>query len=364
MSAPSFTGSPQCAFTLTKRVSVPAAIFSRSISKAAAKISVSGAPTNVVFPPSPIHQLTAFNNDWLSHKYSNGSFISVSQSASKNAANSIRFELEPSSSRPTLHCLIFAPSQLVVSCSHFAFWIWTITCRYLALKTIASEHAYFCDHPIIVFSHFQSHLKFVFSSRYSGCFVQSCFSLVCHSAILMNPTWSILPTELVLHRPGLMKRVVWTRCGRRKSLSRFTTENRWPTSHCIHIFTLAGPFVLKAFPRWSGSVFKRLHCVLVSLSLPHSKSSISSASSSFSSLSSCFVFRMKSVMIDAKKTAVWSVYWSLHCFRLHHDSHSQIPTLAETPSAPTSARSNLIRHQWSKQLLTIFGPEFMNELIT
>ena len=52
------------------------------------RISVSGAPTNVAFPPSPIHLLTAFNNDWLSHKYSNGSSISVSRSARKNAANS------------------------------------------------------------------------------------------------------------------------------------------------------------------------------------------------------------------------------------------------------------------------------------
>jgi len=41
-----------------------------------------------------------------------------------------------------------------------------------------------------------------------------------------------------------------------------------------------------------------------------------------------------------------------HCivsiFRLHpgRDSHSQIPTVAETPSALTLARSNLIRLAW------------------
>ena len=105
MLAPSFAGSPRCAFTLTKKVAVHAAILFRSISMAAARISApSGAPTNVAFPPSPIHLVTAFNNDWLSHKYSNGSSISVSRSASRNAANSGRFELEPSSSRPTLHC--------------------------------------------------------------------------------------------------------------------------------------------------------------------------------------------------------------------------------------------------------------------
>jgi len=89
-----------------KKVAVPAAILFRSISMAAARISASGDPTNVAFPPSPIHLVTAFNNDRLSHKYSNGSLISVSWSASKNAANSGRFELEPSSSRPTLPCIL------------------------------------------------------------------------------------------------------------------------------------------------------------------------------------------------------------------------------------------------------------------
>jgi len=71
MSAPSFAGSPRCAFTSTKKVAVPTAILFRSISMAAARISASGAPTNNAFPPSPIHLSTAFNNDWLSHKYSN-----------------------------------------------------------------------------------------------------------------------------------------------------------------------------------------------------------------------------------------------------------------------------------------------------
>ena len=54
---------------LTKKGAVPAAILFRSISMAAAKTSTSGAPTNVAFPPSPIHLLTAFKNDWSSHKY-------------------------------------------------------------------------------------------------------------------------------------------------------------------------------------------------------------------------------------------------------------------------------------------------------
>ena len=62
MSAPSFAGSPRCTFTLTKKVVIPAAILFRSILMAAARISASGAPTNVAFPPSPIHLVTAFNN--------------------------------------------------------------------------------------------------------------------------------------------------------------------------------------------------------------------------------------------------------------------------------------------------------------
>ena len=123
MSAPSFAGSPQYAFTLTKKVVVPAAILFRSISMAAARISASGAPTNVVFPPSPIHLLTAFNNDWLSHKYSSGSSLNVSQSASKNAANSDRFELEPSSSRPTLHCCFFFFLLKLLYRPHVQAWL-------------------------------------------------------------------------------------------------------------------------------------------------------------------------------------------------------------------------------------------------
>ena len=63
--ASSFASFPRCAFTLTRKVTVPASILFRHISMAAARISASGAPTNVAFPPSPIHLLTAFNNDWF-----------------------------------------------------------------------------------------------------------------------------------------------------------------------------------------------------------------------------------------------------------------------------------------------------------
>ena len=38
-------------------------------------------------------------------------------------------------------------SQVIVSCSHFALFAWTVTCRYFALKFTASKHAYLCAHP-------------------------------------------------------------------------------------------------------------------------------------------------------------------------------------------------------------------------
>jgi len=70
MSASSFAGSPRCALTWTRNVAAPAVVLFRSSSIASSKISASGAPTNVTFPPSPTHLLTAFSRAWLSHKYS------------------------------------------------------------------------------------------------------------------------------------------------------------------------------------------------------------------------------------------------------------------------------------------------------
>jgi len=106
--APSFASSPRTAFTLTKKIAVPAAILFRSISMAAARISASGAPTNVAFPPSPIHLLTALidvANNARTDCHANTAMapLSACHEAPENAANSGRFELEPSSSRPTLH---------------------------------------------------------------------------------------------------------------------------------------------------------------------------------------------------------------------------------------------------------------------
>jgi len=72
-----------------------------------------------------------------------------------------------------------------------------------------------------------------------------------------------------------------SRSGRSRGSS--TASGLEGTSHCIRRFTRAGPFLLDAFLQWSGLVFNRLHCVLVSSSLLHSKSIISSASLSFSS---------------------------------------------------------------------------------
>jgi len=106
MSAPSFTDSPRCAFTFTKKVAVPAAILFRSICQ--------------------------FRLIWA------GALFLTSHFA-------------------LLHFLFL--SQVMISCSHFASSVWTVTCSYLALKPIASEHAYLCAHPVITLSHFQSHLR-------------------------------------------------------------------------------------------------------------------------------------------------------------------------------------------------------------
>ena len=66
MSASSFAGSLRCAFALTRNVAAPAVVLFRSSSIASGKISASGAPTNVAFPPLPTHLFTAFSRAWLS----------------------------------------------------------------------------------------------------------------------------------------------------------------------------------------------------------------------------------------------------------------------------------------------------------
>ena len=107
MSASSFAGSPRCAFTLTSNVVAHAVVLFRSSSIASFKMSASGAPTNVAYPPSPTHLFTAVSSAWLSHKYSMGFVTGVPRNAKTKAANSGRFELDPFSSRPTFLCCLF-----------------------------------------------------------------------------------------------------------------------------------------------------------------------------------------------------------------------------------------------------------------
>ena len=49
----------------------------------------------------------AFSSAWLSHKYSMGVVTGVPRNAKTKAASSGRFELDPSSSRPTFLCCLF-----------------------------------------------------------------------------------------------------------------------------------------------------------------------------------------------------------------------------------------------------------------
>jgi len=108
---------------------------------AAAKISASGASTNIVFPPVLIHLLTAFNNDWLSNR--DGSSIIVSRSASKT----LPIQADLSSS----HLPLVPPWLQICAAAFFffssypaPFFVCTITCRYLALNPIASERVRAC----------------------------------------------------------------------------------------------------------------------------------------------------------------------------------------------------------------------------
>jgi len=87
------------------------------------------------------------------------------------------FEVEPSSSCPTVHCcscfFIFKPDWFnPAQRSHFALVIWTFTCHDLTLEPTAIKHAYFCTRLVFTYSSFQSHLKFMFPFWYFGCFHQ------------------------------------------------------------------------------------------------------------------------------------------------------------------------------------------------
>ena len=109
MSAFSFAGSPQCAFTLpvTRNVAAPAVVLVQNSSIASIKMSTSGAPTNVAFPPSPTHFFTDFSSAWLTHRYSMGLVTEVLRNAKTKTASFGRFKLDPSSSCPTFLYYLF-----------------------------------------------------------------------------------------------------------------------------------------------------------------------------------------------------------------------------------------------------------------
>ena len=86
------------------------------------KISVSDAPTNAAFLPLPIKILTMFNNNWLLHKYSTYSSNSVLPSIIWNAANVGWFDLEPSSSGPTMHYCFFLFVFILIDVSFITSW--------------------------------------------------------------------------------------------------------------------------------------------------------------------------------------------------------------------------------------------------
>jgi len=148
MSAPSSASSLRCTFTLTKNVAVPAAIHFRSISMAVAKISASGGPTNVVFPP---HRSTYWLPSTMIGCHTNIATAPLSESheaAVKTLPIQADLSWSPLPLVPLCTDAFSVSSQLIVSSSHFAFFVWTVTCRHLALKPIASEHAYLCAHSV------------------------------------------------------------------------------------------------------------------------------------------------------------------------------------------------------------------------
>ena len=80
------------------------------------------------------------------------------------------------------------PSQVIISCFYFAFFVWTITYRNLALRSIASEHAYRCAHPVIAFSPFQSHLTVVPPDTQTAFFKAAAAALF--SSTTLQSTWT------------------------------------------------------------------------------------------------------------------------------------------------------------------------------
>ena len=110
---------------------------SRSSSFAASsKISASGAPTNVAFPPSPTHLFTALSSAWLSHKYSMGFVTGVkTKTASSETVRAGSFLF--ASHLPLLPFPLF--QQVHIPCSHFPpFLVRSITRCDCASGTVTS----------------------------------------------------------------------------------------------------------------------------------------------------------------------------------------------------------------------------------
>ena len=132
ISAPSFAGFPRCAFILTKKVAVPAAILFRSISMAAARISASGAPL-----PFHLHQSTYWLPSTMTVCHTNTATAPLS-ACHEAPVKTLPIHADLSwSPLPHVPLLLFflCSSQVLISCSHFTLFVWTVTCRYLALSS-------------------------------------------------------------------------------------------------------------------------------------------------------------------------------------------------------------------------------------
>jgi len=88
MFASSFAGISRCAFTLNRNVAAPAVVLFQSSLIVSNKMSSSGAPFNVAFPPSPTHLFTAFSSTCMSREYTMGLVIGVPRNAKTKAASS------------------------------------------------------------------------------------------------------------------------------------------------------------------------------------------------------------------------------------------------------------------------------------
>jgi len=189
MSASSFAGSPRCTFTLTRNVTAPAVVLFRSSSTASSKMSASGAPTNVAFPPSPTHLYTALCSTWLSHKYSMGFVTGVPSNAKTKAASSGWFELNPSSSRPTFLCCLFLSFRRFTYPAPILppFWVRSITRRDCTSEAVSSRSADLCAHSAFPLDTCQSYLTFVLSARRPRCCQQRLNLFCLDSEIFLNP---------------------------------------------------------------------------------------------------------------------------------------------------------------------------------